>query len=222
MTDSIQLIGFSRNDLLEYLLSQLHTFFPVSSRDNRSLISCYLDESLERLRVCINSVRWWKSNCFDPLHSSQYCIFLYYLSNTIWRDCGDKLRIPTKLFSLNKAFNAIDLFYEIAMPDKFFIGHSAGIVLAKATYSDYLVLYQGCTVGKNHGVAPFLEERVLLYPGSKIIGGCHVRPGSIIGAGVNVINQDTLGESLVFQGNSGSLQFKPIPRNGLNDIFYLE
>ena len=28
------------------------------------------------------------------------------------------------------------------MPARFFIGHSAGIVLAKASYADYLVLYQ--------------------------------------------------------------------------------
>ena len=52
------------------------------------------------------------------------------------------------MFILNKALNAIDLFYEIDMPARFFIGHSAGIVLAKASYADYLVLYPNSTVGK--------------------------------------------------------------------------
>ena len=89
----------------------------------------------------------WKAGVFDVMHSTQYSIFLYFLSNSIWKN--DQTRdVPTELFSLNKALNAIDLFYEIEMPEVFFIGHTAGIVLAKATYSNHLVLYKIPLLGR--------------------------------------------------------------------------
>jgi hypothetical protein len=58
-------------------------------------------------------VKLWNKDKFDYLHSSQYCIFVYFLSNTIWKQSGDTI-LPTKLFILNKALNGIDLFYDSA------------------------------------------------------------------------------------------------------------
>ena len=115
--------------------------------------------------------------------------------------------------------NGIDCFYEIALPEVFFIGHSVGIVLAKASYGEHLVLYQNATVGKNHGVAPVLEAGVVLYPHSAVIGRCLVRAGSVIAQGVSVVNRDTDGDCLVFQGQGGDLSFKPPQRSVLADIF---
>src|SRR3990167_5876802 len=77
----------------------------------------------------------------------------------------------TRLFLMNKALNGIDLFYEIAMPEVFYIGHSVGIVLAKATYGNYLVLYQNSTVGRHLSRVPVLGEGVILYPNTAVIGG---------------------------------------------------
>jgi serine O-acetyltransferase len=95
------------------------------------------------------------------------------------------------------------------MPEIFFIGHSVGIVLAKATYGNYLVLYQNSTVGKNHGIAPVIGDRVILYPNSAVIGKSLVRSGSVLSQGVSIINRDTPGDCLVFQGNGGDLIFRP-------------
>lgn len=209
-------------DLLDYLCRQLYHFFPDDCSPNMlaKQIRSDLDEALARLQVCINAVRMWRENEFDYLHSSQYTIFLYFLANSIWRNGGDQ-SLCTKLFYLNKALNGIDLFYEIEMPSIFFIGHSVGIVLAKATYSDYLVLYQNSTVGKNHGVAPVLQEGVVMYPNTAIIGRCNVASGSVIGQGVSVINRDTPGNCLVFQGQGGDLVFRSSERSILSDIFRL-
>jgi serine O-acetyltransferase len=163
-------------------------------------------------------VRLWPRDEFDHLHSSQYTIFLYCLAHTLWR-AGAPPALCNKLFGLNKALNGIDLFYEIEMPPRFFIGHSVGIVLAKATYGDRLVLYQGCTVGKNHGHAPVLGEGVVMYPGSCIIGRCEVGAGSVLSQGTSVVNRSTPGQCMVFAGDSGALVFKPSSRDVLADIF---
>jgi len=208
----------NRENLLNYVCQQLENFFPDQDVDSQLLISRHLDEALARLEVCINAVKMWRIGEFDYLHSTQYAFFLYFLSNTIWRNEPNK-RICTKLFYLNKALNGIDCFYEIEMPPIFFIGHSVGIVLAKATYGNYLVLYQNSTVGKNHGVAPILGEGVIMYPNSAIIGNCQIADHSVISQGVSVINNDTQANSLVFQGLSGRLVFKEDQRDILSDFF---
>ena len=207
----------TRDELLDYVAGQLAAFFPDRYRDTRWVLACDLDEALDRLAVCINAVRWWKEDEFDYLHSSQACIFVYYLSNTIWRNRQNQ-NVATKLFCLNKALNGFDCFYDNVLPDKFFIGHSVGIVLARTTFSNYLVLYQNSTVGKNHGRAPVLGEGVVLYPNSAIIGGCNIGAGTIVGQGSSIIDADTPGHCYVFS-NGGRLVFKEPKRDVIADIF---
>ncbi|RJG07918.1 hypothetical protein D3870_08015 [Noviherbaspirillum cavernae] len=179
-----------------------------------------MDEALTRLERCINAVRMWTPERFNYLNSSQYCIYLYYLANTIWCNERDPA-VPTRLFCLNKALNAIDLFYEIEMPEVFFIGHSVGIVLAKATYGNHLVLYQNSTVGKNHGIAPVIGDGVVMYPNTAIIGRCHVASGTVLAQGTSIINHDTPGDCMAFNGDNGVPTFKPAKRAVLEDIFRL-
>ncbi len=170
----MKLVNSSRRELVDYTTGQLAVFFPDGrSSPIKGIIEQHIDEALARLQRCINAVQTWEQDHFNYLHSSQYCTYLYFLANTLWRNTQE-IEVPTKLFLLNKLLNGIDMFYEIAMPDIFFIGHSTGIVLAKANYSNYLVLYQNSTVGKNHGVAPSLGEGVILYPNSAIIGRCNI------------------------------------------------
>jgi len=208
----------SRQQLLEYLARQLNQFFPDQQENIESILAKDIDEALSRLNVCINAVRMWKQDEFYYLHSSQYATFLYFLANTIWHNQKNE-RVCTKLFFLNKALNGIDCFYEIEMPEIFLIGHSVGIVLAKAQYANYLVLYQNSTVGKNHGIAPVLEEGVVLYPNTAVIGSARVRKNTVIAQGVSVINHDTLGNSIIFQGAAGELVHKPMKHDLLADFF---
>jgi len=204
----LKLLHSSREDLLNYVVTQLEHFFPDGQSGIKQILDACLVDALARLENCINAVRMWRPGEFDYLHSSQYAIFLYFLSHTLWRKEGNQ-RICTKLFFLNKSLNGIDCFYEIEMPEIFFIGHSVGIVLAKATYGNYLVLYQNSTVGKNHGIAPVIGDRVILYPNSAVIGKSLVRSGSVLSQGVSIINRDTPGDCLAFQGNGGDLIFRP-------------
>ena len=180
----LSIANSSREQLLGYLQRQLQNFFPDGA-DLHAALDARLDTALDRLAHCIDAVRLWPKGVFDPLHSSQYAIFLYYLAHTLHHS-GAERALCNKLFFLNKALNGIDLFYEIDLPPVFFIGHSVGIVLAKATYGNRLVLYQGCTVGKNHGAAPVIGNGVVLYPHSAVIGGCRIGDGSVIAQGVSV------------------------------------
>lgn len=218
MNPSLNIPGLGRNGLLAFTTRQIAHLLPDGRDEHvRPVIDRYLDEALARLQVCINAVKTWAPDQFDYLHSSQYCTYLYFLSNTIWRDCGDT-EVPTKLFLLNKMLNGLDLFYEINMPDIFFIGHSTGIVFAKASYSRYLVVYQNVTVGKNHGVAPTLDEGVILYPGCAVIGGCHIGKEALIAQGVSVISTDVAAGCIAFADAGGLIQ-KPSRRRIIEDFF---
>jgi serine O-acetyltransferase len=179
-----------------------------------------MDEALERLHRCINACAPWRPDEFNVLQSSQHCIYLYYLSNTIWTRSGDTAA-PTRLFLMNKAFNGIDLFYEIAMPEVFYIGHSVGIVLAKATYGNHLVLYQNATVGRHKTDIPVLGERVILYPGSAVVGRAVVEDGAVLSQGTRAINQRVPGGQMAFADAGGKLAFRPTPDDLIREYFRL-
>ena len=214
----MELAGFRRAALLDYLGSQLHHFFPDGEQEaNRKALGRTLDDALSRTGTAIDAVRMWSKGRFDPLHSEQNTIFLYTLSNALFR-AGEDTRIATKVFYLNKALNGFSCFYDTSLPEVWFVGHSPGIVLARATYGRHLVLYQNSTVGKNHGRAPVLEDGVVLYPNSAIIGGCRVGAHTIVGQGQRLIDQDTPGHCYAF--NQGAhLVLKSPKRDIIQDIF---
>ncbi|MDQ1924177.1 hypothetical protein [Massilia pseudoviolaceinigra] len=210
--------------LVAYTCQQVTTFFPgMEAAVLQRVIATHWDTTMARLQACIDKVTMWPLGQFNYLNSSQYCQYLYFLSNTIWREdrSEEALGVATRLFLLNKALNGIDLFYEIELPEVFFIGHSVGIVLAKATYGNYLVLYQNATVGKNHGVAPVLGEGVILYPNSAIVGRCRIGDNTTVAQGTGVINRDTPGDCMVFAGTAGELTVKPSKRRLIDDFFRL-
>lgn len=214
----MQILNLEANRLADYCCEQMRRLIPFCDESEFPLVAMHLPEALKRLDHCIGESAVWRAGQFDILHSSQYCTFLYYLSNTIWRRERAQ-RVCTMLFLLNKALNAIDMFYEVEMPEVFFIGHSVGIVLAKATYGNHLVLYQNSTVGKNHGIAPVIEDGVILYPNSAVIGRCLVARRSLIAQGTSVVNRDTEPGKIAFRSSGYSLVFKTPSHNVLSDFF---
>jgi serine O-acetyltransferase len=216
-TLQIELRDSSRADLLDYLTAQINNLYPDGKGDVRRTIDSDLDEALDRLRVCINSVVLWRENAFHYLHSEQNAVFLYYLANTIWRNRQDG-NVCTKLFYLNKTLNGFQCFYDTPMPDRFFVGHSVGIVLVRTNYPEYFAIYQNCTVGLSHGKGPVLEEGIVMYPNSTIIGDCHVAPRTYLSQGCSLINMDTQNNAIVFT-NGGVPTFKTPKHDILANIF---
>ena len=217
----MKLIDHTRESLIAYLTAQCAHVVPDGRESEfRKAVDAHLDEALERMHRCINACAPWRPDQFNVLQSSQHCIFLYYLSNTIWRRSGDTAA-GTRLFLMNKALNGIDLFYEIAMPEVFYIGHSAGIVLAKATYGEYLVLYQNSTVGRHKDQIPALGDRVVLYPNTAVIGRTVVESDSVLSQGVSVINKRVPPGVIAFRAGGSDLAFQPRPDNLLQEYFRL-
>ncbi|MBB5700145.1 hypothetical protein [Sphingomonas yantingensis] len=164
-----------------------------------------VEQALERIQRNV-SRQIGGERGFDPLVSGQYATFLYYLSYAL----RDDRKAATHVFLLNKALNGIDLFFDVVMPDHLLIGHTVGMVFAKADYGDFCVFHQGCTVGRILDDRPVLGEGVVVYPGAAIIGRCRIGENTVVSAGVQVINKDTPGNCIVFAGQDGRLVFKHI------------
>jgi serine O-acetyltransferase len=195
--------------LRHYVLTQLNALFPPMEDEGDVPVMVFQD-ALERARFCLAHVRTASTSGFSHLNSGHYATFLYFLSVSIWHHTR-RSELATRVFLLNKALNGIDLFYEVEMPRIFLVGHTVGMVFAKAVYADFCVFHQGCTVGRALDSRPNLERGAVLFPGSSIIGECHVRENSVISAGVQLINADTPGNCLVFSGKSGKPKFRDNP-----------
>jgi len=217
----VKLKDHTRESLLAYTVAQCAAVVPDGREAAfRATADAHLDEALERLHRCINACAPWRSDEFNVLQSSQHAIYLYFLANTIWKRSGET-ESPTRLFLMNKALNGIDLFYEIAMPQVFYIGHSVGIVLAKATYGEFLVLYQNSTVGRHKDQIPVIGERVVLYPNTAVIGRSVVEDDAVVSQGVSVVNKHVPKGAMAFAGPLGELVFRSRPDDLLSEYFRL-
>ena len=217
----MKLKDHTRESLLAYTVAQCAAVVPDGREaEFRATADAHLDEALERLHRCINACAPWRPDEFNVLQSSQHAIYLYFLANTIWKRSGET-ESPTRLFLMNKALNGIDLFYEIAMPQVFYIGHSVGIVLAKATYGEFLVLYQNSTVGRHKDQIPVIGERVVLYPNTAVIGRSVVEDDAVVSQGVSVVNKHVPKGAMAFAGPLGELVFRSRPDDLLGEYFRL-
>jgi serine O-acetyltransferase len=215
----VKLVDHTKESLAAYVTAQCANLVPDGREGEfRKAVDAHLDEALERMHRCINACAPWRPDQFNVLQSSQHCILLYYLANTMYRRSGETAA-ATRLFLMNKALNGIDLFYEIAMPEVFYIGHSTGIVLAKATYGNYLVLYQNINVGRHVADIPVIGDRVILYPNSSVVGAAVIGSGAVLSQGVRAIGKRVPENCIAFAGERGQLIYKPTPPDLLKEYF---
>ena len=205
-----------------YCFNLLTNYFP----DNYSPeypTSHLFQKSIQRLEFCfshIHSKYYYKENKiqFDHLNSDHFAIFLYFLSNTVWKETQDT-ELPTRLFYLNKVMHGIDLFYSIKMPDIFLLIHPLGTVLGNASYSDYFVAYQNVTVGSNgDGVYPKFGTGTILYSKSSVIGDCLLGDDVIFGANSLILNTNVPDKTIVV-GQHPSYVFVPNQISVIKRIF---
>ena len=208
--------------LVAYVARQLSTTFP-----DRDVVPDELERfsnhALERLEYCFRNVRKkyffdGVEATFDHLNTDQYAMYLYFLGNSIHRMQGEP-SLGVKLFALNKALHALDVFYQVELPDIFAWQHPVGTVLGRARYADYAFFYQRCTVGGNpsHDY-PVFEQGVVLYGDSAVIGRSLVRRNSWVSVGTKILDQDTEGDVAVF-GRSPDLVAKRTKRNVVETFF---
>ena len=200
----------NRTSIKNFVLRQLLNFYGVQDPDE-FYINKYLDEAIQRTLLCFSHIRnkYFVQNNINTFHSGQYFIFLYYLSNTVYRneikgnenysDYGTEIRsVCDKIYCLNKVCSSCELYYEVEMPEYFFVDHPLGSVVGRADIENGFVFLQGCTVGGNGGSYPRIGENVFMYSNSKILGRSHIGNNVLIGANTYIKDMDIPDNVMVF------------------------
>lgn len=206
------------NDLKKLVQKQLDNIFFFDKADAQ-VLEVSVDEALRRCEYCFSQTRvrskYYNRDgeiYFNPFHSGQYAIFLYYLSNSIYNYKSASNGLADRIYYLNKVLNGLDLFYEVKMPRAFFLDHPVGSVMGRAEYGENFSFAQGCTVGNNQGVYPVIGRNVRMMSGSKIVGKCIIGDDVIISANSYVKDSEIPSSSLVF-GSSPNLVIKKMEKS---------
>lgn len=183
---------------------QVNALFPDGRALAPEALAGAVVRALERLEHCFAHIhnKYFfdgKQAVFDHLHGDQYAMWLYLLSNQLHLDGADPAACK-KLFLLNKSLHGCDIFYEIALPSIFLLVHPLGTVLGRASYADYLLVYQRVGVGSNHDVYPILGRHLTLRPGSSVLGKGRVGDHCSIAAESLLLDRD-LPDASLYIGN---------------------
>ena len=210
-------ITLGAEGLLKLVIRQLDSLFNLPEDITRPLLQSIFPKALDRTegsfrRTNYSYLQRDGAIVFNPYHSGLYCIFLYYLANTVRTECPKDDCLADALYCLNKTLNAVDLYHEIQLPSCFFLDHPVGSVMGRATYGDYFFFAQNCTVGSNRGHFPVLGEHVTMYMGSQLIGNAKVGHHVVLSANAYVKDQDIPPCTIVF-GASPDLVFVSKPQS---------
>ena len=212
------IITIGKDNLLKLLHIQLNFFF-LSSSDISVIDSC-IDEVLLKAEVCyIGNTNKYYWNCddnlvFNPYHSSQYAVFLYLLSRTVF--LLGRRELADKIYYLNRMMNSCDLYYEVELPNVFFVDHPIGAIIGRGVFGNYFAFRHNCTVGGNHGYFPHFGELVCLFSNSTVIGNSIVGNNVFISANALIKDEIIPDNSIVF-GESPSLIIKNKPKEYFYD-----
>lgn len=201
----------------DMLLNQISSNY-FKSIEDEALISKHLPKALERFENCIsdcNNKYYSKENdegirepYFDPLHTCQWTLFLYFMANTIYKYENEKKEaarvVCDKIYGQAKMMSGCDIYFEVEMPEKFYFDYPLGIHIGRAKYGDAFSFVQGCTVDDKDGKYPVIGENVTMLAGSKIIGSSHIGNNCIISEGTIIVDEDIKDNSVVY-GKSPNL-----------------
>ncbi len=196
--------SLTAKQLAQLAKQQVDNFFPDVNPVSLPLLEKAVASALPRLEYCFSKVnnKYFfdgKNSVFDHLHGDQYAMWLYFLSNELFK-MGEGGDISKKLFLLNKLLHGCDIYYEVGLPEIFLLVHPLGTVLGRGSYQDYLVAYQKCGVGSNHDIYPTMGKHFTLRPGSSILGNCVV--GDNVGLAADSLLLDTpLPENTLYIGS---------------------
>lgn len=208
---------FPLRNVKDMLLNQINNNF-FKSIDDEMLISKHLPKVLERFEACISKADnkyYYRVNgngereaYFDPLHTCQWLLFLYLTANTIYMYEDEKKEatrvVCDKIYGHSKTVSGCDLYYEVEMPEYFFFDHPTGSFMGRAKYGNGFSFTQGCSVGNIEEIYPTIEENVIMFAGSKVLGNSHIGKNTVIKAGTIIRNQDIPDDSIV-SGESPNL-----------------
>jgi serine O-acetyltransferase len=136
------------------------------------------------------------------------CIHYYVFLQSLLYDHGHQQLSERVYYYLRTNFN-IDIFPSRRLPDNILFVHPLGSILGNARYSNYMVVYQGVTVGGNTKLEyPAIGEDAVFYSGAKVIGNSRIGHNAVIGAGVTINNEEIPDNTVVFLDQNNLRQFK--------------
>lgn len=214
-------IEIGRERLSALTARQLGSLFEYDTAADQAALEQGTNEALERCRVCFsrNLNKYFHKEGqrrFNPFHSGQYCIYLYYLGHSLAR--AGALSLADRVYYLNRALNGVDLFHQVHLPEVFCVEHPLGAVIGRAQIGNYFFFAQGVTVGGNKGSYPVIGSRVTLLSNSKVVGSSVIGDNVILAANSYVKDTVIPPNSIVF-GQDRSLVIKQNPGGLTAELF---
>lgn len=199
--------------LLDLVTRQLGSLFLFDQARDGAALDAGFAAAVQRTAHCFSFLKgkYFErdgESYFNPFHSGQYSMFLYFLSRAVGEQPGARL-LADRVYYLNKALNGVDLFHEVELPAVFFADHPLATVIGRARFSDFFSFTQGCTVGNNNGRYPSFGRNVTLLSGSKVIGDSRIGDDVVIAANAYVKDAEVPSGSIVF-GASPNLVIKSL------------
>lgn len=208
------ILSLDKIAIMDYTSKQLNNIFPDKNKVNLNNISSLVDLALDRLDFCFKHVAFERYNKmgvtqFNHLYADHYLMYMWFLANTIWKEEGD-ISIASKLYYLNKTLHGLDCMYDTQLPNIFLLFHASGTMLGKASYDDYFVALQGCTVGSQKGSYPKFGKGVSLTANSSVIGDCTIGNRCTISTRTTIFQKNINADNTAFVDfENGKLQIKP-------------
>lgn len=211
---------FDVDQIKDILLNQIKNNYFLTTEDEK-LLEKYMPNVLIRLENNFsNNVNKYYSRVnesgdnevyFDPLHTCQWLIFLYYFANTVNKleKTKEARELCDKLYGISKMMSGADIYYEVELPEFFRCDHPVGAVIGRGKFGNGFAFIQGCTIGNNKGIYPVIGENVTMYSNSKIIGDCKIGNNVIVSANTYVKDQD-VPDNVIVYGASPNLSFKEL------------
>mgnify|MGYP000728141847 CR=1 FL=1 len=206
----------SKEDFFEFLKVRFSTVGL-----NFDEIKSHLDAALEvsEQRFILNKSKFYTSSDglraqFSATHYSSHALLLYQIA----RECylSGRKDLAEKVYFLNVATTATDLYYEVELPIRTGCEHPLGTVIGRASFSreSSLFFYNQNLIGGNfktegQTIYPNIEGNLYMFPRSSLVGDVTVEGSVILGNSTYVKDAGLLCDVIVF-GSSPKLTFKSL------------
>lgn len=210
-------------ELYNNLCRQLNNFWPTPEAEVVLKDGSWIELSHNRFMESIRSTKskYALDHSINYLNTVQYSIWLYYLSNLLGKQ-GNYTKLADKIYYLNKIMHSVDWYWQLELPNHFYAEHPLGSVLGRAQYGDYLMLYQGTTIGGNVSKTglcyPTIGNYVTLYANATLLGNSRVGNKVILSANSFVKDEDIPDCSIV-SGSSPNVSIRRMEEEKIDQYF---
>ena len=195
------------DDLISTYSKQTDTF--LGKEVNLSNFKIIVNQACEKYCYCLSKKDPKHYPSILIRHSDEYASFLIFLAKEFY--LNDFIEMAESAYLINRRLYSIDCFYTREMPDIFHLEHAMGAVIGQAKMKNYLTIYQGVTIGGNLKMEyPCIDEGVVFFPNSAVIGSTHIGRNSAIGAGVQLYNKNINENSAVSLRNPEGITINKI------------